>query len=203
MRVTRRQTISSLWAPLSALSMMMTSCKQARRRQQTVLCVAQANLRWFVSVADGSKDADKALHGPLSVKPVPRGCDSLRPLFAWLPSKIGCQASAPPALSIHCRDEPMAADTIEPDAPAIDGGKRHAQAFVGTCSLVADACGLRSPAQLPGSLNDNVVARGTPAKLVSNRAQFEISKCVKETLCTPHSLIHGRASLTTSIRHHP
>lgn len=77
---------------------------------------------------------------------------------------------------------PIATDAISSDTPAIDGGHKRAQTFVGARSLVTDVYPMRSPAQFPGVLNDNIIARGAPTKLVSDRAQVEISKRVQGAL---------------------
>jgi hypothetical protein len=88
-----------------------------------------------------------------------------------------------PAVNIRRRDEPIATDTIQSDVPAIDGGEKYAQIFVGTKSLVTDVHGMKSPAQFPGILTDEIITCGAPTKLISDSARVETSKEV-------HSILH-------------
>ena len=62
--------------------------------------------------------------------------------------------------------EPVATDTIQLDTPAIDGGETYVQIFIGTCSLIMDVYGMKSPAQFPGTLSDNIMQHGAPTKLL-------------------------------------
>jgi len=70
------------------------------------------------------------------------------------------------------------------DTPAIDGGTTWAQLFVGTKSLLLDVYGMKTPSNFSSTLMDNITKRGAPTKLISDRAQVEISKCIKEILRT-------------------
>ena len=65
---------------------------------------------------------------------------------------------------------------------AINGGETYVQILIGTCSLITDVYGMKSPAQFPGTLSDNITQRGAPTKLISDHAQVEISKCIQEIL---------------------
>jgi hypothetical protein len=67
-------------------------------------------------------------------------------------------------------------DTIQSDVPAIDGGKKYAQIFVRMKSQVTDVHGIKSPAQFPGVLTDEIITRGAPMKLISDSARVETSK---------------------------
>jgi hypothetical protein len=87
-----------------------------------------------------------------------------------------CFKSPNPAVNVRRRDEPIATDTIQSDVPAIDGGEKYAQIFVGTKSLVTDVHGMKSPAQFPGILTDEIITRGAPTKLISDSARVETSK---------------------------
>ena len=87
-----------------------------------------------------------------------------------------------PALNIHQRDEPVATDTVFSDTPAIDGGETTAQIFVGTKSFVTDVAGMKSESQFVNTLEDNIRHRGAPTKLISDRAQVQISNKVKDIL---------------------
>jgi len=89
-----------------------------------------------------------------------------------------------PALNHFQRDEPVATDSIVSDTLAIDGGETWAQLFVGTKSLLLDAYGMKTPANFSSTLMDNITQRGAPTKLISDRAQVEISKWVQEILRT-------------------
>jgi hypothetical protein len=89
-----------------------------------------------------------------------------------------------PAVNVRRRDEPVAMDTIQSNVPAIDGGEKYAQIFVGTKSLVTDVHGMKSPAQFPGILTDEIITHGAPTKLISDRACVETSKEVCSILRT-------------------
>jgi hypothetical protein len=46
-----------------------------------------------------------------------------------------------PVLNVHHQnEEPVAIDMVFSDTPAIDGGEKYAQIFIGTESLVAKQC---------------------------------------------------------------
>jgi hypothetical protein len=81
-----------------------------------------------------------------------------------------------PVVNVRQHDEPVATDTIQSDVPAIDGGEKYAQIFVGMKSLVTDVHGMKSPAQFPGVLTDEIITRGAPTKLISDSAHIETSK---------------------------
>ena len=49
-----------------------------------------------------------------------------------------------PALNVNQRSEPIAADTVYSDTPAIDHSSACAQVFAGAKTLVADACSMKS-----------------------------------------------------------
>jgi hypothetical protein len=91
-----------------------------------------------------------------------------------------------PALNVRPRDEPVATDTIYSDTPAIDCGITSAQLFVGTKTHTADVYSIKSDKQFVNTLLDNITQRGAPTKLISNRAQVEISECVKQVLRPLH-----------------
>jgi len=73
-----------------------------------------------------------------------------------------------PALSVHQSNEDVATNTIYSDTPATDGGEKCAQFFVGTDLLLTDVYGIKTPAQFPGTLLDNITVCGAPKKLLSN-----------------------------------
>ena len=87
-----------------------------------------------------------------------------------------------PALNVHRRHEPVATDTVYADEPAIDNGCMAAQIFIGRDSMVADAYPLKSEKQFVNTLEDNIRKRGAMDKLISDRAQVEISNRVHDIL---------------------
>jgi hypothetical protein len=171
-------------------------------------CVFRANAHHYVCSANTDPDADThpSHHGPRKVSEAPCDYDALRPRFAWLPTNIikktfkvttqyawmplntvlqKCFKSPNPAVNVRRRDEPVATDTIQSNVPAIDGGEKYAQIFVGTKSLVVtDVHGMKSPAQFPGILTDEIITRSAPTKLISDSACIETSKEVRGILCT-------------------
>jgi hypothetical protein len=91
-----------------------------------------------------------------------------------------------PALNVHPRDEPVATNTIYSDTPVIDCGVTSAQLFVGTKTRTADVYPIKSDKQFVNMLLDNITQCGAPTKLISNRAQVEISGRVKQVLQPLH-----------------
>ena len=154
---------------------------------------------------DNNDDLPNLSAQPKKVTPTTWDYDSLHSRFAWLPKDIIMQTfetmtqyarlpyntilkkhfkSPNPALNVMHQNKPIATNTISLDMPAIDGGETYAQIFVGTKTLITDVYAMKSPAQFPGTLTDNITERGAPMKLISDRAQVEISKKVQEILCT-------------------
>jgi hypothetical protein len=97
-----------------------------------------------------------------------------------------CYKSPNPALNVRPRDEPVATDTIYSDTPAIDCGITSAQLFVGTKTHTADVYPIKSNKQFVNTLLDNITQRGTPTKLISGRAQVDISEPIKQVLRPLH-----------------
>jgi hypothetical protein len=87
-----------------------------------------------------------------------------------------------PALNVHPHDEPVATDTIYSDTPAINCGVTSAQLFVGTKTHTVDVYPIKSNNQFVNKLLDNITQCGTPTKLISDRAQVEISEHVKQVI---------------------
>ena len=87
-----------------------------------------------------------------------------------------------PALNVKCWEESIATDTIYSNIPAIDDGSTSAQIFIETETLVTDICGMKIDKQFANTLEDNIRKRGEMSKLISNRAQVEISKRVQDIL---------------------
>jgi hypothetical protein len=84
------------------------------------------------------------------------------------------------------RDEPVATDTIYSDTPEIDCGITSAQLFIGTKTRTTDVYPIKSDKQFVNTLLDNITQRGTTTKLISDRAQVEISERVKQVLRPLH-----------------
>ena len=61
-----------------------------------------------------------------------------------------------PACNVHCRNKPLATDTIFSNTPAIDSGATCAQIFVGTKSMVTSAHGMKSEKQFINTLQDEI-----------------------------------------------
>jgi len=91
-----------------------------------------------------------------------------------------------PALNVRPRDEAVATDTIYSDTPAIDSGVTSAQLFVGTKTNTSDVYPIKTDKQFVNTLLDNITERGAPTKLISDRAQVEISERVKQVLRPLH-----------------
>ena len=129
--------------------------------------------------------------------------ESLKPYFNWAPTnvikktfKLTTQyARTPastilkknfkspfPAFNVKRRHEPVATDTIYSNTPAIDDGSTSAQIFVGTETLVTDIYGMKNDKEFVNTLEDNIRKRGAMDKLISDRAQVEISKRVHDIL---------------------
>ena len=73
-------------------------------------------------------------------------------------------------------------DTIYSDVPAIFGSNTITQFYVGLTAQVCNAYGIESEEQFVNTLDDIIQERDAPNKLVSDSAQVEISKCMKDIL---------------------
>jgi hypothetical protein len=87
-----------------------------------------------------------------------------------------------PALNVRPCDKPVATDTIYSDTLVINCGITSAQLFVGTKTHTADVYPIKSNKQFVNTLLNNITKCGAPTKLISDRAQVEISKRVKQVL---------------------
>ena len=87
-----------------------------------------------------------------------------------------------PALNVPRRNELVATDTVYSNTPAVDSGTTSAQVFVGTQTLVTDVHGMKSDKEFVSTLEDNIRNRGAMDKLISDRAQVEISNKVLDNL---------------------
>ena len=85
-------------------------------------------------------------------------------------------------MNVVRRNEPVATDQIYSNVPAFDGGYEVAQFFTGINTKVCDVFGLRNKRDFINTLNDVIRKRGAMDKLVSDRAQVEISDKVRDVL---------------------
>ena len=130
---------------------------------------------------------------------------TLRPFFGWLSSDIIKHTferttqyarlpsgtllkrsfkSSNPALNVTRRNESVACDIVYSDVPAIDNGSTAAVIFTGLDTQVTDVYSIKTDSQFVHTLEDNIRYRGAPTKLISDRAQVEISKKVLDILRT-------------------
>lgn len=87
-----------------------------------------------------------------------------------------------PACNVHCCSKSVITDTVYSDTPAIDSGVTSAQFFVVTESIVCDIYPMTTDKQFVNVLQDNIRRRGAMSKLISDRAQVEISSKVQDIL---------------------
>jgi hypothetical protein len=97
-----------------------------------------------------------------------------------------CKHFKPPNLALNVQqcNEDITNNTIESNVPAIDGGQKYAQIFVGTTSLLTYIYPLKSMPMFPSILSDHIIDCGTPMCLLSNSAKAEMSKQIKDILHT-------------------
>ena len=152
-------------------------------------------------------DAETVEAAPKFIKTSEPDYGQLRPRFGWMSRDIIKKTfeattqlarmpmstilkkrykSPNPGLNVRPRDEPVATDGIYSDTPAIDSGVTSAQLFVGTTTNTSDVYPTKSDKQFVNTLLDNITQRGAPTKLISDRAQVEISERVKQVLRPLH-----------------
>ena len=86
-----------------------------------------------------------------------------------------------PMFNVTRRQEPVATDTISSTVAAL-GNYKLAQIFIGRRSNVLDVYPMRSTKEFVDTLQDVIRKRGAMDKLISDRAQVEISKQVLDIL---------------------
>ena len=91
-----------------------------------------------------------------------------------------------PACNVPRRSEATATDTVYSDTPAIGTGETMAQLFVGHETMVTNIYGMKTERQFVNTLQDVIRERGAMDKLLSDRAQVEISDRVKDILRAYH-----------------
>ena len=138
--------------------------------------------------------------GPHITSHKPPDYAKLRPLFGWLPTETIKKTfeqttqyarlpsgttllkrsfkSSNPAMNVPRRNESVACDIVYADVPAIDDGSTAAVLFTGYDTQVTDIYGIKTDRQFVNTLEDNIRQRGAPNKLISDRAQVEISNKV-------------------------
>ena len=142
-------------------------------------------------------------HSPRVVTPSQKDWDSLRPMFGWLNTTViqrtfdkttqyarmpqsevlRKQYKSPyPWANVHRRNEDLATDTVFSDTPAVDGGETCAQFFTGLSSQVVDVIGMKSEKQFVNTLEDIIIDRGAPNRLLSDSARVETSQRVQAIL---------------------
>jgi hypothetical protein len=127
----------------------------------------------------------------------------LRPFFGWMSADIIQKTfehttqyarlltgtmlkkafrSPHPALNVYRRNEDVACDIVYSDVPAIFDGSTAAVIFFGTSSKVTDVHGIKRDNQLANTLEDTIIQRGAPNRLLSDRGQAIISHKVEDIL---------------------
>jgi hypothetical protein len=166
-----------LWKkPLMALLHLVCS-----RLMCTILSTA-AGSQTHLDPGSVKDDMFSLHHGPCKVIPTPRDYDVLCPLFTWLPHDIVKKSFVittqyihlphntvlhthfklpNPALNIQCHIEDIATNTIESNVPAIDGGQKYTQIFIGTTLLLTNICPLKGLSMFPSILSDHIIDHGT------------------------------------------
>ena len=76
----------------------------------------------------------------------------------------------------------MASDTVFSDTVAWGGGAICAQIFVGRQTRYIHIYGMKSDAEFVVCLNDEIRKRGAMDKIITNRAQAEVSNKVKDVI---------------------
>ena len=80
------------------------------------------------------------------------------------------------------RNEPVATDIVFANVPSFAGGYMSAKFFVGCHTSFAAVHGMQTDSQFISILQDEIRKRGAMDKLVSDRAQVEISNKVHDIL---------------------
>jgi hypothetical protein len=89
-----------------------------------------------------------------------------------------------PALNVMRRNESVACGIVYSDTPAVADGSTAAVIFVGIDTQVTDIYGIKTDKKFINTLEDNIIQRGAPNKLISDRAQVIVSNKVLDILRT-------------------
>jgi hypothetical protein len=143
--------------------------------------------------------------GPKDISKRDPDYNELRPFFGWISPEIikntfvhttqyarlptgtllkKAHESPNPALNVFCHQEEVACNIVYSDVPAIYDGSTAAVIFVGTNTQVTDVYGIKTDKQFANTLEDNIIQRGAPLKLISDRGQAIISDKVADILCS-------------------
>jgi hypothetical protein len=87
-----------------------------------------------------------------------------------------------PALNVYHRNEDVTCDIVYSDVPAIFDGSTAAVLFFGTSSKVTEVHGIKCDNQFANTLEDTIIQRGAPNRLLSDRGQAIISHKVEDIL---------------------
>jgi hypothetical protein len=87
-------------------------------------------------------------------------------------------------LNVFRREEDGACDIVYSDVPAIYDGSTAAVVFVGTNTQCTDVYGIKTDKQFVNTLEDNIIQRGAPLKLISDHGQAIVSHKVADILCS-------------------
>jgi hypothetical protein len=87
-----------------------------------------------------------------------------------------------PALNVYRRNEDVACDIIYSNVPAIFDGSTAAIIFFGTSSKVTNVHGIKRDNQFANTLEDTIIQRGAPNRLLSDQGQAIISHKVEDIL---------------------
>ena len=165
--------------------------------------VYQSNFHCLVCNVDSTVLEDELIsHGPKKIAPSDQDYGALKPWFAWLPVKIikktfsettqyaqlpfntilWKQYKSPnPALNIGSTMSLLPLIQFS-QMPQLSMEGRCMCRFLWYTILIMDVYGMKSLAQFPNTLSNNIREYGTPRKLISDHAQVEISKHMQEIL---------------------
>ena len=87
-----------------------------------------------------------------------------------------------PAANVRRRNEAVATDSFFADTPAVDNGSTCAQIFVGFNSLYTSVYGMKTTHEFVNTLQDTIRKHGAMDRLISDRAQVEVSNKVLDLL---------------------
>jgi hypothetical protein len=89
-----------------------------------------------------------------------------------------------PALNVYRRNEDVACDIVYSDVPAIFDGSPAAVIVFDTSSKVTNVHGIKHDNKFANTLEDTIIQRGAPIRLLSDRGQAIISHKVEKILQT-------------------
>jgi hypothetical protein len=83
-------------------------------------------------------------------------------------------------LNIFRCQEDVACDIVYSDVPSVYDGSTAAVIFVGTNTQVTDVYGIKTDKLFVNTLEDNIIQRDAPLKLISDRGQAIVSHKVAD-----------------------